>query len=72
MCSSDLDKENWFAYKTKALLKLGEWQECFDTSKNALEVLDNFHYSNDIWFARRIALAKKNLEIGRASCRERV
>lgn len=55
------DKENWFAYKTKALLKLGEWQECFDTSKNALEVLENFHYSNDIWFARRIALAKKNL-----------
>ena len=55
------DKENWFAYKTKALLKLGEWQKCFDTSKTALEVLDNFHYSNDIWFARRIALSKKNL-----------
>jgi len=55
------DKENWFAYKTKALLKLGEWQECFDTSKKALDVLENFHYSNDIWFARRIALSKKNL-----------
>ena len=55
------DKENWFAYKTKALLKLGEWQECFDTSKKALEVLENFHYSNDIWFERRIALSKKNL-----------
>jgi len=55
------DKENWFAYKTKALLKLGEWQKCFDTSKTALEVLDNFHYSNDIWFARRIALSKNNL-----------
>jgi len=55
------DKENWFAYKTKALLKLGEWQECFDKSKDALEFLENFHYSNDIWFARRIALSKKNL-----------
>jgi len=55
------DKENWFAYKTKALLKLGEWQECFNTSKTALEVLDNFHYSNDVWFARRMALSKKNL-----------
>ncbi len=55
------DKENWFAYKTKALLKLGEWHECFDTSKNALDVLESFHYSNDIWFARRIALSKKNL-----------
>jgi hypothetical protein len=55
------DKENWFAYKTKALLKIGEWQECFDTSKKALETIENFHYSNDVWFARRIALAKKNL-----------
>lgn len=55
------DMENWFAYKTKSLLKIGEWQECFDTSKKALESIENFHYSNDVWFARRIALAKKNL-----------
>ncbi len=55
------DFENWYAYKTKALMKLGEWQECFDTSKEALEKIDNFHYSNDVWFARRIALSKKNL-----------
>ena len=55
------DMENWFAYKTKALLKLGEWQECYDTSKQALESIDSFHYSNDVWFARRVAIAKKNL-----------
>lgn len=55
------DMENWFAYKTKSLLKIGEWQECFDTSKKALESIENFHYSNEVWFARRIALAKKNL-----------
>lgn len=55
------DFENWYAYKTKALMKLGEWQECFDTSKEALEKIDNFHYSNDVWFSRRIALSKKNL-----------
>ena len=55
------DFENWYAYKTKALMKLGEWQECFDTSKEALEKIDNFHYSNDIWFSRRVALSKKNL-----------
>lgn len=53
--------ENWYAYKTNALMKLGEWQECFDTSKEALEKVDNFHYSNDVWFSRRIALSKKNL-----------
>lgn len=55
------DFENWYAYKTKALMKLGEWQECFDTSKEALEKIDNFHYSNDVWFSMRVALSKKNL-----------
>jgi CMP-2-keto-3-deoxyoctulosonic acid synthetase len=55
------DLENWYAYKTKALSKLSEWQECFEKSKEALEKLDSFHYSNDIWFSRRIALSKKNL-----------
>ena len=55
------DKENWFAYKTKALMKLGKFQECYDVSKLALETFEKFHYSNDIWFARRIALSKKNL-----------
>jgi tetratricopeptide (TPR) repeat protein len=54
------DRESWYAYKTKALSKLGKWQECFDRSKEALEALDNFHYSNDVWFLRRIALSKKN------------
>jgi len=55
------DFENWYAYKTKALTKLGEWQECFYLSKEALEKIENFHYSNDIWFSRRVALSKKNL-----------
>jgi tetratricopeptide (TPR) repeat protein len=55
------DKENWFAYKSKALMKLGKFQECYDISKLALDSFENFHYSNDIWFARRIALSKKNL-----------
>lgn len=55
------DFENWYAYKTKALTKLGEWQECFDLSKEALERIENFHYSNDVWFSRRVALSKRNL-----------
>lgn len=55
------DKENWFAYKSKALMKLGMFQECYEVSKKALELFEVFHYSNDIWFARRIALSKKNL-----------
>jgi hypothetical protein len=55
------DFENWYAYKTKALMKMGKWQDCFDTSKEALEKIEKFHYSNDIWFSRRVALSKRNM-----------
>jgi len=55
------DIENWYAYKTIALMKLGEWQECFEKSKEALDILESFHYSNDVWFSRRVALSKKYL-----------
>lgn len=55
------DKENWFAYKSKALMKLGLFQECYDISNHALGTFQSFHYSNDVWFARRIALSKKQL-----------
>jgi len=55
------DKEVWFAFQSKALLKLGQFQECFDISQLALEQIDKFHYNNNIWFARRIALTKKHL-----------
>lgn len=54
-------KEEWFALKTKALFKMKHYQECLDLSKVALESFEKFHYSNDIWFARRIALSKKSL-----------
>lgn len=54
------DFEVWYSYKTKALTKMGKWQECFDLSKEALERIQNFHYSNDVWFSRRIALSKRN------------
>lgn len=55
------DKENWYAYKSKAFIKLGMFQECYDVSKQALDIFTKFHYSNDVWFARRIALSKKQL-----------
>lgn len=55
------DKETWYAYKTKALLKLGLFQECHELSQAALNSFENFHYNNNLWFARRIALCKKEL-----------
>ncbi len=55
------NKEDWYAVKTKALFETQQYQDCFNFSKKALESFDKFHYSNEIWFARRIALSKKNL-----------
>lgn len=54
-------KEDWFAVKTKALFETQHYQECFELSKVALESFEKFHYSNEVWFARRIALSKKHL-----------
>jgi tetratricopeptide (TPR) repeat protein len=55
------EKEDWYAYKTKALYELGKFDDCCRLSTMALSDLDKFHYGNDIWFARRIALSKKQL-----------
>jgi len=54
-------KEDWYAVKTKALFETQHYQECFELSKKALESFEKFHYSNEVWFARRIALSKKHL-----------
>jgi hypothetical protein len=35
-------------------------EECLDISRNALHDLKKFHYSNELWFARRVALARKS------------
>jgi hypothetical protein len=37
--------EDWYVYKTKALMKLGEWQECLDLSIEALEKIDKSRHS---------------------------
>lgn len=53
------DRENWYAWQSKSLLKLGKFDECFDVTQKALDTLEKFHYSNDLWFARRMALTRK-------------
>ncbi len=55
------DKENWYAFKIKALFETKQYQECLDLSKKALESFKIFHYSNNVWFARKMALSKKHL-----------
>lgn len=55
------DREYWYAFQTTALLKLGKFQLCLELSKKAISEFKELHYSNEIWFARRAALSKKNL-----------
>jgi hypothetical protein len=55
------EKEMWYATKSKALFELEFYQECFEISAQALEEFHEFHYSNDLWFARRMALSKQSL-----------
>jgi len=55
------DKEKWYSEKSKALFELKNFQECYNISEEALHIIDTFHNNNDLWFARRIALSKKEL-----------
>ncbi len=54
-------REEWYALNTKALFETRNYQQCFELSKKALESFEKFHYSNEVWFARRIALSKRYL-----------
>ncbi len=53
--------EKFFALKTKALLKLGEFDTCKEYCNKGLELLEKFHYNNDLWFKMRIALSEDRL-----------
>lgn len=55
------DRENWYSVKTKALFETKQYQKCLELSKQALSSFQKLHYSNNIWFALRIALSKREL-----------
>ncbi len=55
-------REQYFMYRTKALLEKGEYKECILTCENALKSINKFHYDNDVWFKWRIALSYKYLK----------
>lgn len=57
--SSDIEK--YFALKTKALLKLGEFESCKEASLIGLQLIQKPHYNNDLWFKMRIALSEDGL-----------
>ena len=57
--ASDLEK--YFALRTKALIKLKEFEACKELCEVALKSLKKFHYNNDLWFKMRIAIAEEHL-----------
>ena len=54
-------KEQWFALRAKALYEFGQFDACISLAEHALATLGKFHYDNDIWFKRDIALSKSGL-----------
>lgn len=54
-------REKYFALKTKSLLKLRAFSECYELSKLALSTLKSFHYNNDLWFKMRLAISLDKL-----------
>lgn len=57
------DKEKWYAEKCKALYGLNRFQECIEFSVQTLDLFDRFHYRNDKWIIRKIALSYEALDI---------
>lgn len=53
--------EKYFALKNKALFKLGEFKECIEKCKKALDTITDFHNNNDLWFKMRIALSEDRI-----------
>ncbi len=51
------DRETWYAAKVKSLYGLGNYRLCQELAEKALDAIPRFHYSNDAWFARWIALS---------------
>jgi hypothetical protein len=55
------DFEKFIALRTKALLKLEEYEECKKFCELGLIEISPFHYNNDLWLKMRIALCEEHL-----------
>ncbi|OQP44125.1 hypothetical protein A4H97_33680 [Niastella yeongjuensis] len=54
------DKESWYSAYSNALYQTEDYVNCLNVCQDAYEVIPRFHYNNEIWFARRIALCKRS------------
>lgn len=56
------NREEYYSLKSKALLELGEYEECIEVSKKALEMFDDFAINGDTWHRFRIAKSLRQLD----------
>ena len=54
-------KEEYYNFKSKALLEVGEYNECIEVSKTALETFSEFALNGDVWHKFRIAKSLKEI-----------
>jgi tetratricopeptide (TPR) repeat protein len=54
-------KEQYYMYRSRALLEKGDFEECIKLCAEALSVFDHLHYGNEIWFEWRTALSYEGL-----------
>lgn len=48
-------REDWYSHYSKALYQLGEYGKCIEICNEAFSQITKMHYSNEVWFSRRIA-----------------
>jgi tetratricopeptide (TPR) repeat protein len=49
-------KEQYYMWRTRALLEKGLFDDCTNLCNEALSAIKDLHYDNDVWFRWRIAL----------------
>jgi tetratricopeptide (TPR) repeat protein len=50
-------REQYYMWRTRALLEKGRWEECIALCQQALTSVSPLHYDNEVWFGWRIALS---------------
>lgn len=55
------DLEKFFLLKTKALLKLNEFNACIEYCNIGLKLIKKFHSNTDLWLKMRIAISEEKL-----------
>lgn len=56
------EKEGYYSLKSKALLEVGEYEECIEVSKNALNTFTDFAINGGTWHKFKIAKALRQID----------